>query len=61
MRICVYGAASPFIDKEYIEKVEALGRRLPSKDTPLSLAAAVTVLWAQLPEELRKRAVIFWA
>lgn len=25
MRICLYGAASPTIDKEYIEKVEALG------------------------------------
>ena len=26
MRICVYGAASPTIDKEYIEKVEKLGK-----------------------------------
>lgn len=28
MRICVYGAASPTIDKEYIVKVENLGREL---------------------------------
>lgn len=28
MRICVYGAASPTIDKEYIEKVENLGREM---------------------------------
>ena len=28
MRICLYGAASPTIDKEYIERVEALGREM---------------------------------
>jgi len=28
MRICVYGAASPTIDKEYIVKVENLGKEL---------------------------------
>jgi len=28
MRVCVYGAASPTIDKEYIEKVEAMGRKM---------------------------------
>ena len=28
MRICVFGAASPTIDKTYIEKVEALGEEL---------------------------------
>lgn len=28
MRVCVYGAASPTIDKEYIEKVENLGREM---------------------------------
>ncbi len=28
MRICVYGAASPTIDPEFIEKVEALGREI---------------------------------
>lgn len=31
MRICLYGAASPTIDKEYIEKVEALGREMASR------------------------------
>ena len=28
MRICVYGAASPLIDRIYIERVEELGRQL---------------------------------
>ena len=28
MRICIYGAASPTIDPEYIERVEALGREM---------------------------------
>ncbi|MBE7041587.1 MAG: TIGR00730 family Rossman fold protein [Ruminococcaceae bacterium] len=28
MRLCVYGAASPTIDKEYIEKVEVLGKMM---------------------------------
>lgn len=31
MRICVYGAASPTIDPEYIEKVEALGREMVAR------------------------------
>lgn len=28
MRICLYGAASPTIDREYIEKVEVLGKEM---------------------------------
>ena len=28
MRICVYGAASPTIDKDYIEKVETMGKEM---------------------------------
>jgi len=31
MRVCVYGAASPTIDKEYIVKVEALGREMAKR------------------------------
>lgn len=31
MRICVYGAASPTIDKIYIEKVEELGKKLAER------------------------------
>ena len=31
MRICLYGAASPTIDKDYVEKVEALGREMASR------------------------------
>ena len=28
MRICVYGAASPTIDKKYIELVEKMGQEM---------------------------------
>lgn len=31
MKICVFGAASPTIDKEYIEKVEQMGRIMVSR------------------------------
>ena len=31
MKICVYGAASPTIDKDYIEKVEQLGAEMASR------------------------------
>lgn len=31
MRICVYGAASPSIDREYIEKVEKFGAEMPKR------------------------------
>lgn len=31
MRICVYGAASPTIDREYFEKVEELGKEMASR------------------------------
>ena len=31
MKICVYGAASPKIDKEYIEMVEALGEEMVNR------------------------------
>lgn len=31
MRICIYGAASPTIDKEYIERVENLGREMAKR------------------------------
>ncbi len=31
MRICVYGAASPTIDAEYKEKVEAMGREMVAR------------------------------
>ena len=31
MRICVFGAASPTIDPEYMEKVEALGEQMASR------------------------------
>ena len=36
MRICVYGAASPFVDKLYIERVEALGRELARRGHSLT-------------------------
>lgn len=31
VKICVYGAASPKIDKEYVEKVEALGEEMVNR------------------------------
>ena len=36
MRICVFGAASPTIDKEYIEKVEILGKVLAQRGHSLT-------------------------
>lgn len=36
MRICVYGAASPTIDKEYIEKVEIMGKIMADKGHSLT-------------------------
>ncbi len=35
MRICVYGAASPTIDREYFEKVEELGKEMASREHSL--------------------------
>ena len=36
MRICVYGAASPTIDKEYIEKVEVMGKMMADRGHSLT-------------------------
>ncbi len=36
MRICVYGAASPTIDKEYIEKVEIMGKIMADRGHSLT-------------------------
>ncbi len=36
MRICVYGAASPTIDKEYIEKVEIMGKMIAERGHSLT-------------------------
>lgn len=35
MRICVYGAASPTIDKDYIEKVEIMGSEMVKRNHSL--------------------------
>ena len=35
MRICVYGAASPTIDKDYIEKVEIMGAEMVKRNHSL--------------------------
>ena len=43
MRICVYGAASPTIDKKYIELVEKWDKKWQTVDIHLCLAVAVTV------------------
>ncbi len=39
LRICVYGAASPTIDKEYIKKVEELGQTLAKRGHSLVFGA----------------------
>ncbi len=39
MRICVYGAASPTIDKEYIKKTEAMGEALSKRGHNLVFGA----------------------
>lgn len=39
MRICVFGAASPTIDPEYIEKVEQLGREMAARGHSLVFGA----------------------
>lgn len=39
MRICIYGAASPTIDKRYIESVEALGERMAQRGHSLVFGA----------------------
>ena len=36
MRICVFGAASPTIDKEYIEKVEIMGKIMAERGHSLT-------------------------
>ena len=43
MRMCVYGAASPTIDKKYIELVEKMGQKMANRGHSLVLAAVVTV------------------
>ena len=44
MRICVFGAASPTIDPEYIEKVEALGREMAKRGHSLVFGAGANGL-----------------
>jgi len=39
MKICVYGASSSAIDKDYIEKVEALGKQLAERGHSLVFGA----------------------
>jgi uncharacterized protein (TIGR00730 family) len=44
MRICVFGAASPTIDPEYIEKVEAMGKEMAKRGHSLVFGAGANGL-----------------
>ena len=44
MRICVFGAASPTIDPEYIKRVEELGRELARRGHSLVFGAGANGL-----------------
>lgn len=44
MRICVFGAASPTIDPEYIEKVEAMGEEMAKRGHSLVFGAGANGL-----------------
>lgn len=44
MRICLYGAASPTIDPEYIEKVEILGKELARRGHSMVFGAGANGL-----------------
>ncbi len=45
MRICVYGAASPTIDPEYIEKVEQMGNEMAARGHSLVFGGGGNGLW----------------
>lgn len=55
MRICVYGAASPFIDKEYVKKVEALGRRLAERGHSLVFGGGANGLMGAVARGVKEK------
>lgn len=55
MRICVYGAASPTIDNEYIEKVEAMGRILAERGHSLVFGGGGNGLMGAAARGVRSR------
>ena len=60
MRICVYGAASPTIDKEYIEKVETLGKELAKRGHSLVFGGGGNGLMGAAARGLLLAEVTFW-
>lgn len=54
MRICVYGAASPTIDKEYMEKVEALGKTMAERGHSLVFGGGGNGLMGAAARGVRK-------
>lgn len=55
MRICVYGAASPFIDKEYIKRVEELGRRLAERGHSLVFGGGANGLMGAVARGVKEK------
>ena len=60
MRICVYGAASPTIDPEYIEKVEQMGKYMADRGHSLVFGGGGNGLMGPLPEVSGPAAVTLW-
>lgn len=54
MRICVYGAASPSIDQEYIEKVEKMGEEMAKRGHSLVFGGGANGLMGAVARGMRK-------
>ena len=54
MKICVYGAASPRIDAEYIEKVEQLGKEMVKRGHSLVFGGGGNGLMGAVARGVRK-------
>lgn len=54
MRICVFGAASPTIDPEYMEKVEALGAEMVARGHSLVFGGGENGLMGAVARGVKK-------
>ena len=59
MRICVYGAASPTIDKEYIDLVEKMGQEMANRGHSLVFGGGGNGLMVPQQEVLNPAEVTF--
>ena len=55
MRLCVYGAASPVIDEEYIKKVEEFGRELVNRGHSLVFGGGGNGLMGAVARGVREK------